>query len=179
MLSRLHISKSDRPEIPAWEVRPVASSKNAYTELEYHWRQCLQARESDRAWQLWSRNAEQTLHDAGALNTQGSNRARGTARTLQPAGSRMANGQRLRERQCRRFLRKIEEASASTQQGRPVPHTLARSINRSVLAWGLHSDARQHRWGAMRATMRGMLSSIMEQEQQGPSGLESSCPELP
>ena len=75
MLSRLHISKSDGPEIFA-----VASTKNAFTELEYQWQQCaatnedwqqcLQARDSDRAWQLWSRNAEQTLNNAGALNTQ-------------------------------------------------------------------------------------------------------------
>ena len=61
-------------------------------------------------WHTWSKDAEATLAAAGILRRQGRAVPRGSEPKLQSAAGNLAVGQDSRERQLRRYLRRLREA---------------------------------------------------------------------
>ena len=172
---RISIPTPKGPSAPAWEFRPRPKFLTDTVPcdvpwqhvacLDATWQELLSRSSPGDAWQQWSLDAETWLGKAGLLGSSKATHPRGQEPRLQSAAPPQGVGQSLRERQLRRFLRRLEEARTVTRRGHQVQEQLRNALARDAPRWGVRSEVSQGHWGLAHARSLATLDRVLDEKQ--------------
>ena len=168
---------------PAWELRkaaPLASQEEtsepavmasvaaAWDQVampQAAWHNEVQNGDPLSLWDQWSKDAEGALKRAGVVAATPAARPRGTLPALQSAASPAGSGQDSKERELRRFLRRLHEAKTCCDLGKHPDAGLLRNLRQGATRWHVRQQVRANQWQPAITECHRQLQHMLKQQQ--------------
>lgn len=122
--------------------------------------------QAETAWNLWAHDVEAWMTEAHILDQREPEKFLAQEPKIRAGAHRLGLFQPLKERQCRRLLRRLTEARMLQHKGSPIPPNLFAGILRSpVLPKGLRFLVQSHAWGRLLVAVQDQLEQVQKQTQ--------------